>query len=123
MKKGISLIVLVITIIVMIIIAGAIIISLNNSRVIDEAQTAVIASDVANLKGELTLKYADIKITNNDEDSTNDIVKGDASTEGTAQYMYNAILARYERLVDRNYTVTVNDDLSYNVVAPAVATN
>ena len=50
MKKGISLIVLVITIIVMIIIAGAIIISLNSTNVLDKADTAVVNSNEAELK-------------------------------------------------------------------------
>ena len=50
MKKGISLIVLVITIIVMIIIAGAIIISLNSSNVIDQSNKAVKDSNVANAR-------------------------------------------------------------------------
>ena len=40
-KKGISLIVLVITIVVMIILAGAVIISLTNSGIIDKAKTSV----------------------------------------------------------------------------------
>lgn len=49
-KKGISLIVLVITIIVMIILAGAIILSLNNSGIIGKANKAKKDSDVSNLK-------------------------------------------------------------------------
>ena len=46
MKKGISLIVLVITIIVMIIIAGAIIIPLNSSNVIEQSNDAVYKSNL-----------------------------------------------------------------------------
>ncbi len=57
MKKGISLIVLVITIIVMIIIAGAIIISLNSTNVINKANTAVDASNEAELKAAVALEY------------------------------------------------------------------
>lgn len=60
MKKGISLIVLVITIIVMIIIAGAIIISLNSSNIIDRANDAVTDSNEANARSVLALKYAEI---------------------------------------------------------------
>lgn len=78
MKKGISLIVLVITIIVMIIIAGAIIISLNSSNVIDQANNAVEASDIANLRSALTLDYADIMAANNDKDPDNDVDKEEA---------------------------------------------
>ena len=57
MKKGISLIVLVITIIVMIIIAGAIIISLNSTNVLDKADTAVVTSNEAELKSAVSLAY------------------------------------------------------------------
>ena len=60
MKKGISLIVLVITIIVMIIIAGAIIISLNSSNVIGQANDAVEKSDLANARSIFALTYAEI---------------------------------------------------------------
>lgn len=72
MKKGISLIVLVITIIVMIIIAGAIIISLNSSNVIDSANNAVDKSNVANVKSLLALQYAEIMDAKYNEDSTDD---------------------------------------------------
>ncbi|MDD4375880.1 MAG: hypothetical protein PHR25_03770 [Clostridia bacterium] len=59
MKKGISLIVLVITIIVMIIIAGAIILSLNSSDITGQANRATFTSDRANLQAEYALKYAE----------------------------------------------------------------
>ena len=52
-RTGISLIVLVITIIVMVILAGAIILTLNNSGIIDEATDAVEQSNLATVK-ELT---------------------------------------------------------------------
>lgn len=50
MKKGISLIVLVITIIVMIIIAGAIIMSLSTTDIMTKANDAVTASNRAEAK-------------------------------------------------------------------------
>lgn len=59
MKKGISLIVLVITIIVLAILAGAIIISLSNTNIMAEAADAVSASDLANAKHAATLAYAE----------------------------------------------------------------
>lgn len=65
MKKGISLIVLVITIIVMIIIAGAIIISLNSSNVIAQANKAVTESDLANAQNAAMLAYAEAAVGNN----------------------------------------------------------
>lgn len=50
MKKGISLIVLVITIIVMIIIASAIIMSLTTNNIMDQAEDAVSKSNRAEVK-------------------------------------------------------------------------
>ena len=107
MKKGISLIVLVITIIVMIIIAGAIIISLNSADIITKADEAVIASDAANAKSELTLEYAKIMLenekANNDQDATTEAVDKDG-----AAGRYNAIVDGYDRLRDNSATVTVD---------------
>jgi hypothetical protein len=63
MKKGISLIVLVITIIVIIILAGAVILSLSANNPITSATKATFIGDVSNLKAELVLyevkQYAD----------------------------------------------------------------
>ncbi|MDF2866085.1 MAG: hypothetical protein K0R72_903 [Clostridia bacterium] len=58
MKKGISLIVLVITIIVIIILAGAVILSLANNNPINSANKAVCLSDVANFKSAVALDFA-----------------------------------------------------------------
>ena len=58
-KKGISLIVLVITIIVMIILAGAIIITLNNSGIISKANEAVNKTDEATVKEIAQLAWAE----------------------------------------------------------------
>ena len=84
MKKGISLIVLVITIIVMIIIAGAIIISLNSSNVIGQANDAVEASNIANARSMFALTYSEIL---GDYYTKNPTVPYDASaTENEAYY-------------------------------------
>ena len=58
-KKGISLIVLVITIIVMIILATAIILSLNSSNIVEKAKEAQKSSDAANIKQAATVAYAE----------------------------------------------------------------
>lgn len=110
MKKGISLIVLVITIIVMVIIAGAIIISLNGTNIVNRAEAAVVASDVANLKAELTLEYAEIMAQNHqDVDPSNDIDKS------AADQRYQDIIARYTELTEAGYKVTTNTDLTFTV--------
>lgn len=58
MKKGISLIVLVITIIVLAILAGAIIISLSNTNIMTEASAAKKAADEANARSAIQLEYS-----------------------------------------------------------------
>ncbi len=58
-KRGISLIVLVITIIVMIILASAIILSLSNSGIIGRANEASFKTDVKSIQEELTIELAD----------------------------------------------------------------
>ena len=58
-NKGISLIVLVITIIVMVILAGAIILTLNNSGIINKAGEAVKATNEATVKEVASLGWAE----------------------------------------------------------------
>ena len=58
-KKGISLIVLVITIIVMVILAGAIILTLNNSGIINKASSAVEETNLATAKEVASLAWAE----------------------------------------------------------------
>ena len=58
MKKGISLIVLVITIIVIIILAGAIILSLSANNPIASANKATCLSDVSNFKSAVAMDFA-----------------------------------------------------------------
>ena len=64
-KRGISLIVLVITIIVMIILATAIIISLNNTGIIENSNKAVSDTDYKNVSVAAQLKYSDILLGEN----------------------------------------------------------
>jgi type II secretory pathway pseudopilin PulG len=70
LKRGISLIVLVITIIVIIILAGAVILSLANNNPITQASEAAFKSNVDSYKSQLTLaltkRYAEIPSFNPD---------------------------------------------------------
>ena len=70
-KKGISLIVLIVTIIVMIIIAGAIIISLTETNVIDQAEVAVEKHNLSELKSASSLAYANWLLSDKTLDSQN----------------------------------------------------
>lgn len=115
MKKGISLIVLVITIIVMIIIAGAIIISLNSSDVIDRSNEAVEDSNLANARSMLALKYAEVLGTHYTNDPTVKYVPSETietagvlgKAAGTTDLTY--LKAAVEALTDGNegYSVAV----------------
>ena len=97
MKKGISLIVLVITIIVMIIIAGAIIISLNSTNVINRANEATEASDLANAKNAVMLAYAELAAGNN----------GIASLPNPAPEGVTTLQGYYEKvLADAGFTMS-----------------
>ena len=64
-KKGISLIVLVITIIVMIILAATIVISLNNANVINSANKAVTDTDLKQVETMANLAWSDAYINAN----------------------------------------------------------
>ena len=69
-KKGISLIVLVITIIVMIVLAGAIILTLNNSGIINKANEAVDKTNMAQIKQIAELAWAEAYMDLEDKTDT-----------------------------------------------------
>ena len=121
MKKGISLIVLVITIIVMIIIAGAIIISLNSTSVIEKANTAVTATDVGTLNDKLTLAYVDVKATypsTSTFDKTTEYTINSQKYTGIVAY-YTAVLGSDK--VPTGYTFQVLANGSASIVETAKA--
>ena len=64
-KQGISLIVLVITIIVLAILAAAVIISINNTGIINSSQQTVLTDAYGTLTDLLTMKYTDLKVAAN----------------------------------------------------------
>lgn len=89
-KQGISLIVLVITIIVLAILAAAVIISINNTGIINSSQQTVLTEAYGTLTDLLTMKYTDLKVkanlpTKNEEgklvDPTGVILEADAAKE------------------------------------------
>lgn len=70
LKDGISLIVLVITIIVMIVLAGAVILALSNSGIIEKATSSAFKTDVKTIKEEYEYKMAELKLNNETFDQT-----------------------------------------------------
>ena len=71
MKKGISLIVLVITIIVMIILAATVIISLNNTSIIDKANQAVNDTNAQQIQNLAMVAWADAYMAKRTDPSIN----------------------------------------------------
>lgn len=63
-KKAMSLITLVITIIVMVIIAGAVIIGIEDSGIIEKAENAVADMDLKNIQQLANMAYANIYLDN-----------------------------------------------------------
>lgn len=77
-REGISLIVLVITIIVMLILASAVILSLSNSGISDNAKEVTFKSDVSSLKDELFAYVSNVEahgIANEDINLSGEDVK------------------------------------------------
>jgi len=96
-KSGISLIVLVITIIVMIILAGSIIISLSNSGIIGKSQEAVDAANLQEIQQIATLAWADAYM---------DMLDGE-----TVNFEDRVKQALIDNKVDVDkYTITVTDN-------------
>jgi len=71
-KSGISLIVLVITIIVMIILASAIIITLSSNGIIGKANTAVEDMNEAQIKEVITLAWSEAQLKETQDEKTDD---------------------------------------------------
>ncbi len=71
MKKGISLIVLVITIIVMIILAATVIVSLNNTSIIDKANQAVNDTNAQQIQNMAMVAWADAYMAKRTDPSIN----------------------------------------------------
>ena len=83
-KKGISLVTLVITIIIMIILAGVIILSLSNSNIFDRASEAVDGYNLKQVQSLASLKWLDAYYdTNvNTEKEYEDYIKEELEKEG-----------------------------------------
>ncbi len=114
MKKGISLIVLVITIIVMIIIAGAIIISLSQTNVISQAEKARLESNNAEIKSIAALVYASNLYTSTDENGyykKNSVENIDNAIEAAIKAEFPTDIQYHGEdvvKVEDNYSITFN---------------
>ena len=113
-KKGISLIVLVITIIVMIILAGAIILTLNNSGIINKANEAVEKTDLAQVKHIAALKWAEAYLDDTVEDKEQYVLK-ELSEEGINTDKYDITVIKNG--VDVELKEVVPSEWLENIVA------
>ena len=133
-KQGISLIVLVITIIVLAILAAAVIISFSNTNVIGQSEKTVLSNDYAELASALSLEYTDLKfaahlgkdgaepsgaITLSEAATayTGAIADYDFEADGTALSESNKT-ANYKKVrgaYTATFTITLNADGSYTL--------
>ncbi len=88
-KKGISLIVLVITIIVMVILAGAIILTLNNSGIINKASEAINITNEATVQEFAQTKWAEAYLeTDKSQESLKEYVLDELQKAGITTKQY-----------------------------------
>ena len=128
-KQGISLIVLVITIIVMIVLAGAIILTLNNSGIIDKATDAVEQTNLATVKqltqmawaqayagGERTeegLKAAvDKALSDNKVDTTKYVIE--VTTKGVTVALKGPWTQQGLTVTNGTVTLEIGDSIAYD---------
>ena len=97
MKKGISLITLIITIVVIIILAAAVILTLGDNNPIDKAKEARRISDIANIKEEIQMDVLGKQLEN----------AGDISDATLQEILENyGNLSEEENLMDKTLTTT-----------------
>ncbi len=97
MKKGISLITLIITIVVIIILAAAVILTLGDNNPIDKAKEARRISDIANIKEEIQMDVLGKQLEN----------IGDISDATLQEILENyGTLSEEENLMDKTLTTT-----------------
>ena len=89
MKKGISLIVLVITIIVMIILAASVVISLNNTGIINKASEAVDLTDEKQVQDLAALIWAEAYLDETRIASMEEVVKDALVEQGVTEDKWN----------------------------------
>ena len=88
-KQGISLIVLVITIIVMIILAASVVIALNNTGIIDKANTAVKLTDEKQVQDLAALTWAEAYLDESRTDTIENVVKEELEKHGVTDDNWN----------------------------------
>ncbi len=109
-KKGVSLIVLIITIIVMIILATTVMLSLENTGILDKANEAVNKSDLQEIQHIATLKWAELYGTESDDVIESEIIRTlDSAGVKTSEYSINITDNGVEVIPVLSWVVTTVD--------------
>ncbi|MBR6689591.1 MAG: type II secretion system protein [Clostridia bacterium] len=103
-KKGISLIVLVITIIVMIILAASVVISMNNTGIIDKATYAVDLTNENQVQDFASLLWAEAYLDEERTDTIENVVKAGLADNEITDADWNI------NVTDTGVTVSKKDD-------------
>ncbi len=93
MKKGISLIVLVITIIVMIILAASVVITLSNTGIIDRASQAVDLSNERQVQDLASMIWAEVYLDESRTDSIEKVVKDKLADQGITDENWDIVVS------------------------------
>ena len=111
MKKGISLIVLVITIIVMIILAASVVITLSNTGVINRASQAVDLTNESAVQDLAALIWADAYMDGKREEVLVTEVKNDLKEAGITDEKYNITITNsgVTVLIKNNWDTTLGE--------------
>lgn len=121
-KKGISLIVLIVTIIVMIIIAGAVIISLTETNIIDQAETAVEKHNKSELEAAANMAYSNWLANKHLEGAEtpvqnyirNELIKQGVATWEDFSKWYITPTGKIEEIDQEALTIIVKVDQEHN---------
>lgn len=123
-KKGISLIVLVITILVMIILAGVVIVSLQNDNPINKAKFAKNMDSIQNIRSAITQYAVTAQATESDSetfgDKMNKILKdADSTYQKIGEYTKILIIdENVKKLLGVDPSQFIGEDIGYFLVNP-----
>ena len=112
-NKGISLIVLVITIIVMIILAASVVVSLNNTGIIEKANTAVQLTDERQVQDLAALVWAECYLDPVKKADIVNSVKTELANQGVTEDKWNITVTETGVTVTSKANWSVEDEYGY----------
>ncbi len=112
-KKGISLIVLVITIIVMIILAASVVISMSNNGIIDKAGQAVTMTDEKQVQDLASLIWAEAYLHETRTDTIENVVKDKLEEQGVTDTNWDIQVSNTGVTVTSKLNGSTEDEYGY----------